>query len=118
LLKVQSNPYQTAMRFKRMMQTWLLLWGNAYAEIELNQRGQVVALWPWRPDRVQMWSLSLGNPPEIPEAPARAGGQGIYYTYTRNNGKMVTLPAHYVLHLRGIETDGYLGLSPIGCARQ
>jgi HK97 family phage portal protein len=118
LLKVQANPYQTAFRFKRMMQAWLCLWGNAYAEVEISGRGQVVALWPWRPDRVQMWSGALGNPPEIPNSLLRDLGGGIFYTYTRNDGTMITLPAHYILHLRGLETDGYQGLSPIGAARQ
>lgn len=118
LFQNYANPYQTGFRFRRMMQAWLLLWGNAYAEIELNGRGQVVNLWPWRPDRVQVWSESLGNPPEIPSGSQRDDGTGIFYTYTRNNGQMVTLPSHYVLHLRGLELDGYLGLSPIACGRQ
>lgn len=92
----------TAYRFRRMMQVWLCLWGNAYAEIEIDGRGRVSRLWPWRPDRVE-FDLIDGRP---------------YYTYTREDGTRVTRAKEFMLHLRGLELDGWKGLSPIGAARQ
>src|SRR5690348_7318463 len=53
LLTVQANPFMTAYRFKRLMSTRVCLWGNAYALIDSNLRGQVTELWPLRPDRVR-----------------------------------------------------------------
>ncbi len=92
----------TAYRFRRMMQTWVLLWGNAYAEIEIDGRGRVVGLWPMRPDRMQ-FDLIGGLP---------------YYTYTKDSGERVSLPKDKVLHIRGLELDGWKGKSPIAAARQ
>lgn len=102
LLMVAANPYLTAYRFKRMMQTWLLLWGNAYAEIEENGRGQIIALWPWRPDRVRVYGSATN----------------LFYEYTNAVGETRTVPAYQMLHIRGLETDGIKGLSPIMSARQ
>lgn len=114
-----ANPYQSAYRWKRQMQAWALLWGNAYAEIEISGRGQVTALWPWRPDRVEVWSGSPGNSPEIPkDTPQRDAGLGIMYTYRMNDGTEITLPAHRMFHLRGLEMDGLVGVGPIRAARQ
>lgn len=100
LLRVAFNDRMSAFRGKRLMQAWLLLWGNAYAEIVENGRGQITALYPWRPDRVSI-------------DPA-----GDYYTYQLSNGTPVSLPAHRILHLRGLEIDGIKGLSPIAAGRR
>lgn len=106
LLQEEANPELTAFRFKQIMQTWLCLWGNAYAEIEINGRGQVVALWPWRPDRVSV---------------SRAGGQfgPLQYSYRMADGKNIgPVPRDRMLHIRGFGTDGVMGLSPIEVHRQ
>jgi len=103
ILMQMANPYLTSYRFKRMMQTWVLLWGNAYAEIEISGRGQVIGLWPWRPDRVRITGDSLPS---------------MVYHYRQNDGSEVSKPAAYIFHLRGLETDGLKGLSPILAGRQ
>ncbi len=104
LLQDGANPELSAWRFKHLMQTWVLLWGNAYAEIEINGRGQVTALWPWRPDRVTVSRVSKGGP--------------LQYTYKMTDGKLFTLPHERIFHLRGLSTDGVMGLSPIDVHRQ
>lgn len=101
LLLHESNPEMTAFRFKQLMQTWVMLWGNAYAEIEINGRGQVTALWPWRPDRVKVWRA--GN----------AINGALRYTYTSFNQQKYTVPQERMLHLRGMSFDGVMGMSPI-----
>ncbi len=105
LLQYEANPEMTAWRFKHLMQTWMDLWGNAYAEMEMNGRGQITALWPWRPDRVKI---------------TRAGSmQGpLVYTYTDQKNNKFTLPQSNIFHLRGTSTDGILGLNPIQTHRQ
>ena len=105
LLLQESNPELTAFRFKQIMQTWLCLWGNAYAEIEISGRGQVVGLWPWRPDRTSVW---------------RQGGPfgQLMYTYTMQDNRKFTVPHDRMLHIRGMSLDGVMGLSPIEAHRQ
>lgn len=105
LLRYSANPRMTAFRFKRLMQTWALLDGNAYAALEVNGRGQVLALWPWRPDRVQMRKSDDGE-------------QILAYKYTSAHGEVTELPWYMVFHLRGLESDGLVGLSPVQIARQ
>lgn len=38
--------------FRETLMTHLLLWGNAYAQIIRNGRGEVMALYPLMPDRM------------------------------------------------------------------
>jgi HK97 family phage portal protein len=97
LLQRETNPELTAFRFKQLMQMWICLWGNAYAEIVINGRGQVTELWPWRPDRVRV---------------GRINGQ-LMYQYRMENGDTIVAPKDRILHLRGIGTDGLMGISPI-----
>lgn len=105
LLRYRVNDRMTAFRFKRLMQTWVMLDGNAYAAIEINGRGQVLGLYPWRPDRVQMRKSDDGS-------------QILSYKYTHDDGQDIELPWYMVFHLRGLETDGLVGLSPVQVARQ
>lgn len=103
LLRWRANPYMTAFRFKRQMQTYLDLTGNAFAELEVSGRGQVLALWPWRPDRVRVEQSDEGVP---------------LYFYRGKNGQEYSRPWYLMLHLRGLSTDGLMGMSPIAAHRQ
>lgn len=42
----------TSFVFREAMMTHLLLWGNAYAQIIRNGKGEVTALYPLMPDRM------------------------------------------------------------------
>lgn len=44
LLHDEPNPEMTAFSFRETLMTHLLLWGNGYAQIVRNQRGEVIAL--------------------------------------------------------------------------
>lgn len=103
LLRWQANPFMTAFRFKRQMQTWLDLYGNAYAEIDANGRGQVQALWPWRPDRVR---VEVDSETQAPT-----------YYYRLKSGQQIQRPWWLMVHLRGLSTDGLMGVSPITAHR-
>lgn len=108
ILMKKSNPYMTAYRFKRVMQAWTLLWGNSYALIDESGRGQVTALWPLRPDRMK--------PIAIYDTDGRM--TRLAYQFTPSNGSPVIFRDYEILHLRGLETDGVVGLSPIRANRQ
>ena len=105
LLRNSANERMTAFRFQRLMMAWVLLWGNAYAEMEINGRGQITALWPMRPDRMRIIQAEDGTLTYIYQ-PVGVGLQ------TR------VIDSHYMFHLRGLELDGVVGLSPIQQARQ
>jgi HK97 family phage portal protein len=100
-----ANPHLSSFRFFRLMQAWLLLWGNAYAEIEMNGRGQIIALWPMRPDRMRIVQTETGDV--------------VYFYEPAGKGLSArVIDSHHMFHLRGLETDGVVGLSVIGQARQ
>lgn len=100
----QANPYMSSRRFRALMQNWVLATGNAYAELEVNTRGQVVGLWPWRPDRVTVKPASDWD--------------GHVYEFRLKNGEKRIKPWTDILHLRGLEVDGVMGLNPIQSCRR
>ena len=109
LFNDEANPHMSSYDFKKIMEAWRNLWGNAYAEIEINGRGQVTALWPWRPDRVKVWQKDR-NDPRSP----------IYYTYLPldYSAPAITRQQDQILHIKGITIDGIVGVSPIEAHRQ
>ena len=103
LLHDQPNPEMTSFVWRETMQAHLCTWGNAYSEIDWNNRnGKVNALWPLRPDRMQV---------------ERRNGK-IYYIYALPDSKKVVLPAYRVLHIAGMGYDGVKGYSPVSMHRQ
>ena len=109
LLHDEPNPEMTGFVFREVMMTHLLLWGNAYAQIIRNGRGEVVALYPLMPDRM---------------AVDRDGKGQIYYEYRVSDGDAKTLKAGTVrlspadvLHVPGLGFDGLVGYSPIAMAK-
>ena len=51
LLHDEPNPEMSSFVFRETLMTHLLLWGNAYAQIIRNGKGEVIALYPLMPDR-------------------------------------------------------------------
>lgn len=100
ILHDQPNPYQNDYEFVETLTGHVLLGGNAYAEIERDGAGKVANLWPLRPDRIR-----------VVLQPDR-----IIYFYTLPDGGEVAL--REVLHLRGFNSDGIMGYSPIRMARE
>ena len=94
ILHVQANPEQTAFSFRETALAHALLWGNGYAEIERNNRGE-----PWN-----IWTL----PPDKWHADRTADGRIWYFT----DGQPV-LPAENMFHLKGLGFDGLTGYSVI-----
>ena len=82
--------------------THLLLWGNAYAQIIRNGKGEVIALYPLMPDRMTVDRDSKGQ---------------LYYEYTVSmddaptvKGSLVRLHPSDVLHIPGLGFDGWWGI--------
>ena len=53
-LNVSPNPEMTAFAFREALLIQALIWGNGYAEIVRNMRGDAMELWPLSPDRVRL----------------------------------------------------------------
>ena len=109
LLHDEPNPEMSSFVFRETLMTHLLLWGNAYAQIIRNGKGEIVALYPLMPNRMSVDRDKHGQ---------------LYYTYTRAsdeaptmNGMTVLLPPSDVLHIPGLGFDGLVGYSPIAMAK-
>lgn len=98
LLRLSPNPEMTAIAFKEALMVNVLLTGNAYAFIEMNGAGRVIALWPMISSEV---------------TPYRGENGAIRY-----RAGSVDLSAAEVLHIPGLGFDGLMGMSPITYARE
>lgn len=105
LLKNQPNPEMTAQSFWECLSGHIETRGNAYAEIEVDNGGRIVGLWPLRPDRMQVWRDDT-----IDHAPLR-------YLYRVGNHE-VRLDPDSVLHIPGFGYDGLIGYSPVSLFRE
>lgn len=110
LLHDQPNMEMTAFVFRETLMSHLLLWGNAYAQIIRNGRGNVVGLYPMMPDRVTV------------DRDERNKLIYIYHKYDNANPNVkeqgnIILDAEDVLHIPGLGFDGLVGYSPIAMAK-
>ena len=109
LLHDEPNPEMTSFVFRETLMTHLLLWGNAYAQIIRNGKGEIIALYPLMPNRMMVDRDDKGQ---------------LYYQYNTSkddvptmNGSMVNLKPSDVLHIPGLGFDGLVGYSPIAMAK-
>ncbi len=109
LLHDEPNPEMSAFVFRETLMTHLLLWGNAYAQVIRNGKGEVVALYPLMPNKMTVDRDQNGR---------------LYYSYLHANeeaptmkGSSVILSPYDVLHIPGLGFDGLVGYSPIAMAK-
>lgn len=101
LLSDATNPEMTSFVFRETLMGHLLLWGNAYAQIVRDGRGNVIALYPLMPDKMTVNRSERGE---------------IYYLYNKE-GQDYILRSDEVLHIPGLGFDGLIGYSPIAMAK-
>ena len=109
LLHDEPNPEMTSFVFRETLMTHLLLWGNAYAQIIRNGKGEIVSLYPLMPNKMQVDRDDKGR---------------LYYKYQKSseegadmpNSQVILLPED-VLHIPGLGFDGLVGYSPIAMAK-
>ena len=110
LLHDEPNPEMTSFAFRETLMSHLLLWGNAYAQIIRNARGEVLALYPLIPNKMTVDRDTNGR---------------LFYLYQRStedvptlgNDSQVYLAPSEVLHIPGLGFDGLVGYSPIAMAK-
>lgn len=103
LLHDEPNPEMTSMVFRETLMAHVLTWGNAYAEIERDQLGRPIALWPLLPYQVY---------------PYRDEVQRLRYRVSTPNQPDVVLLPHEILHVPGLGFDGIVGYSVIRMAAE
>lgn len=96
LVHEEPNPYMTSFSFRETLMHHVLLWGNAFAEIEWDRGGRPIALWPISPTAIQ---ITIEN------------GEPVY----RYNGKRLN-PSD-LIHVPGLGFDGVKGYSVITMAK-
>lgn len=101
LLHKRPCPDMGAFSWRQAMLGNALLHGNAYAEIQRDQRGVAIALWPIHPERV---------------CPRRAESGALEYEVW-NSGGNVVLSAEDMFHIRGFG-DGPVGYGVVEYAAQ
>lgn len=109
VLHDEPNPEMTSFVFRETLMTHLLLWGNAYAQIIRNGKGEVIALYPLMPNKMTVDRDQSGQ---------------LYYEYQTSQeeahtmkGSLVRLSPRDVLHIPGLGFDGLVGYSPIAMAK-
>jgi HK97 family phage portal protein len=86
-----------------MLQGHLALRGNAFCQIIANPKGEITELMPIHPDRVRMEVMDSGD---------------FRYRVRMQNGGETVFPRGQIWHLRGLSSDGLMGMSPIELARE
>lgn len=110
LLHDQPNEEMTSFIFREALMSHILIYGNAYAQILRNGRGDVIGLYPLMPDQMKV---------------NRDDKNRLIYIYSRydeanpnlkEQGDIV-LYADEILHITGLGFDGLVGYSPITMAK-
>lgn len=102
LIHEAPNPEMTSFAWRETQMGHVVSWGNGYAAISFNGRGQPSALWPLRPDRT---------------FPKRENKVLRYIHRDASGAEDTPLRPDQVLHVAGLGFDGLVGYSPIGLHR-
>ena len=109
LLHDEPNSEMSSFVFRETLMTHLLLYGNAYAQIIRNGKGEIIGLYPLMANKMTVNRDEKGQ---------------LYYQYTRSQdeahtskGETVVLMPSDVLHIPGLGFDGLVGYSPIAMAK-
>lgn len=104
LLHNKPNQWQTSFEWREMMQGHVSLRGNAYSEIVAAPNGVVTDLIPQHPDSVRVEKLDSAD--------------SFRYMVKDENGTERPVTRGSMFHLRGLSSDGIVGLNPIEAERE
>jgi HK97 family phage portal protein len=109
VLYYQPNSWMTGFEYRELLQSWLLLWGNAYSYIKPGRSGAVSELIPLHPSRMEVKRLSNGK---------------LRYYYTEPTTpiqpevKITEYRQDEIFHLRWLSSDGVTGFVPTTLSRE
>jgi HK97 family phage portal protein len=101
LLRGSPNPTMTANELWSLVESHLLLWGNAFIFKSRDDSGMVDGIWPVDPRRVLV---------------KREIDNTLHYYIDGKTGEQYD--DRTILHIRGLSPDGVVGYSPVQLARQ
>ena len=101
LFSKRPNDFQTPFEWREMLQGHLCLRGNAFNEMIFDNSGQITDMLPVHPDRIQAQQTTTGD---------------YNYIITDLNGQRRQVSRGSVWHLRGLSSDGLVGMSPVELA--
>jgi HK97 family phage portal protein len=104
----QPNSWMTAFEFRELMQSWLLLWGNAFAYIKGGKQGGVSELIPLHPSRMECKRLSNGKLRYYYTEPTTPIQPQVHVTEYRQDE---------IFALRWLSSDGVTGFVPTTLSR-
>jgi len=104
LIAKRPSPEWSSFQFRETMLHWALLYGNGYAEVERDQYGRPLAMWP-----IQPWRVCVCRDP--------ASGELYYEVDGNDNQARVQIQRNDMFHLRGFG-DGVVGLDVARYAAQ
>lgn len=104
----QPNSWMTSFEFRELLQSWLLLWGNAYALIKGGRQGGVSELIPLHPSRMEVKRLSNGKLRYYYTEPTTPIQPQVHVTEYRQDE---------IFHLRWLSSDGVTGFVPTSLSR-
>jgi HK97 family phage portal protein len=102
LLHAEPSPYYNSFEWKQGMMAWALMWGNGYSVIKRDRFANAKEL--------KIYPASDVTP--------KMTERGLLYYEIEENGKKFTVVSDDVIHLKGLSTNGLLGLSPIQIQRE
>jgi HK97 family phage portal protein len=103
LIARRPNKFQNPFEWRQMCMGHIALRGNCYNRIYANQRGEVTDVIPQHPDRVKIDVFDNGDYRYRIKQPGGAPD--------------IVLPRGQMWHLRGLSSDGIVGMSPLAYAR-
>jgi HK97 family phage portal protein len=131
LVHTEPNPEMSSAVFFKVLMVHALLWGNGYAEIQRDNRGQIIAIWPRNPARTRPIRLLK---PLMFEGDLLPAGTMMYETSDQlmdsssyvvdQNPEMMNVGLRRlvlmdnIIHVTGLSLDGRLGQSTVWLARQ
>lgn len=133
LLHRFPNKEMTSFTLRAVIQLHLLLWGNGYIEIQRNQGGDVIGLWPRNPARTRPVRTTK---PEIVQGEQVPAFTLIFQTtenftdqvkndldlnqtdMSTSDGRYRYILAKNMLHMPGLSLDGRLGQNTVQLCRQ
>lgn len=101
-LHENPNEWMTSFELRETMQGHLALWGNAYAQLDYDEAGRIISIFPLRPDRMLDVQIEGGIKK---------------YKYQLPNGQTVWMGESRVWHLKAFG-DGLIGYSPVELMRK
>jgi HK97 family phage portal protein len=114
----RPNSEMVPLVFKDTLTAHLLTWGNAYAEIEVNNDGFPIALWPLTPNRVTPQRNINGEIQYEVVLPTISINQLTSYGGNYPPGTTVKIPKDRMFHIPGPGFDGLKGYSVLTMFRE